>query len=530
MDNKRPTALVAGGAGFLGSYLCEALLAQNFNVIAVDGTATSAAKKNIGRLLSSRNFSFWEEDISRANFKLSPTVPLSHIFHCDVVEEQSGSKDLSLQALVVNSLGTKNLLDLAHERGAKFILVSSTEVIHGAISQISLENYFNKPQQLATPFNEAKRFAEALTAQYYKNYDVYTSVVRIKDPYGPKMALQGGGILDQLIAKAIYDGRIDISGDGLKQVNPTFVTDIIYGIVKAAAYPKKGKIFNVVNPQKATERSVSEEIKKILPGIGVDFKKEPEGGVDVYPIPIDLTEEELGWEPKISLAQGLKETISFFKAGQDKGLSADGTEKITYPTSPQKKSTKSRKFLTSLVLASVALLLIWSTLLPPALLAMNVYFGQKNMQTALELLLADEPNQAKIEAGKAHKKFRSSSEATRNFFWIGIIPSGGESLKQTENLVLYAESISAAMRSTARSLELLKESSSSGSSDEEPLTRLEEAIEELESAERDLQIANSVSINPDKLYLPLPDIYKELERGKQGLEEVTSSLEQALKF
>src|SRR3990167_2810136 len=225
----RPAVLVAGGAGFIGSFLCEALVTQEYNVICVDNLEFGS-KANIEKLTHLPSFTFWEADINKPGFTLPPTIQISHIFHLAGVEKHQSDAQASLSTLLVNSYGTKNLLDLAASKKSSFVLVSSTEVFHGAVTQTSLYKYFKDGRNIIqTSFAEAKRFAESLTAEYLKKQGLNALVVRVKDPYGPRMDLGSGSPLAGLIAQAINKDKIEIQGDGLKTLNPTFIADIVFG-------------------------------------------------------------------------------------------------------------------------------------------------------------------------------------------------------------------------------------------------------------------------------------------------------------
>ncbi|HEX7455863.1 MAG TPA: NAD-dependent epimerase/dehydratase family protein [Candidatus Nanoarchaeia archaeon] len=528
--SKKPTALVAGGASFLGSPLCEALIAQGFSVIAVDNLATTGSRGNIEGLLGSPYFSFWEEDINKPEFKLSRNISLSHIFHLAAAEEHLSSSRLSLQTLLVNSLGTKNLLDLAVERGAKFLLVSSTEVFHGALSQVSLEAYFGKEADTAQlTFGEAKRFAETLTAEYFKTYDLATTIVRIKDPYGPRMNLAESVPLTNLINQALNKGKIELVGDGLRTLNPTYVTDIVFGIVKAGVRFHKGEIFNIINPERQTERAIAEALKKNISKLEIVNIKGDEFEPPYYPLILNPAQEKLGWTPKVPFPQGLIETIEFFrKKGPEKKPPVASESPKLIASVPKLGKVKRRALvLRRLILAALIALISWVIILPPALFLANIHVGNRNIDGAGKSLAADDLDAASLKAQRAESAFKASEEATGNFFWPDILPWFKEPMRQTKDYLFFAENISAATKSAIGGL-MLFEAASNDKGEKAILGGVEEAKMKIKQAKRNLAIAASVDIEKDKLPGFLKGSYQNLIKEGQGLEELLDAIEATL--
>jgi len=534
-SGKQPTALVAGGAGFLGSHLCEALVEQKFNVIAVDNLTGEISKQNIEGLLSSPNFSFWEEDINKPGFTISPTVPLTHIFHLASVEERLSSSEISLKTLLVNSLGTKNLLDLAVERKAKFILVSSTEVFHGAISQTSLGAYFEQgadPAQLS--FSEAKRFAETLTAEYFKKYNLATTIVRIKDPYGPRMNLSAGNILDKLISGALNRKKIEIVGDGLKTSNPTYVADIISGVVRTALHEAKGEIFNLINPEKYTERAIAEHLKRIVGGVEIVYKKGEALELPFYPLILGPSEEKLGWAPKVPLAQGLSETIAFDREKEREG--GKETKETKEPVQPKEavlvpaihKERRAwygvRPFI---FLASLALV-FWFVVLPFASLAGNTYFGGRNLDQAFNNLTNDKAEVAVSLAEKAEKSYKGGGAASENIAWLGSLLRQRKMVGETENYLLLAENISSATKFSANAQTAIIEASKPGTPGERAIENLKQARGSIDSAKKSLEKASSVRCDEKHLPAPLRRDYQELLKKEKTLTDMVVSVDTGL--
>ena len=529
IGSNKNTALVSGGSGFLGSHLCEALVSQGFAVISVDKPNVNS-KANLKELLTSPNFTTWEEDINKADFKLSPTISPTHIFHLASVEEQLSSSQISLQTLLLNSLGTKNLLDLAVQRKAKFILVSSTEVFHGALSQTSLETYFGKgadPAELS--FAEAKRFAENLTAEYFKNYGVSTTIVRIKDPYGPRMGLEEGEPLSTLINQAVRKNKVELNNDGLRTHNPTYVTDIIYGIIKAALGQHKGEIFNLINTDKLTERSIAETIKQFIGELEIVYKKGEEVELPSYPLIIDPTKEKLGWSPKVSFEDGLRETIAFIKSKENKNEPPKANHVPRPSTLLEERQYRKTggSLLRRILFVSLMLLLAWVILIPPLLFGVNIYMGQENLEKARRAVTEDSLTSAGKQAKNAEEDFERAENTTRNFFWPSHVPWFSEKVEQTRNYLFFAENISGATKFTARGLAVIKELGTGEIDTKTSKRSVDSAEKEIVRAERKLEIARSVEIEQDKLPGPLKNSYKDLLRYQEQLTDLVDTVRPA---
>ena len=533
ISGKQPTALVAGGTGFLGSHLCEALISQKFNVIAVDNLSGKESKQNIEGLLSSPNFSFWEEDINKPGFTISPTIPISHIFHLASIEERLTSSEISLQTLLVNSLGTKNLLDLAVEKKAKFILVSSTEVFHGAISQTSVAAYFEQgadPIQLS--FSEAKRFAETLTAEYFKKYNLSTTIIRIKDPYGPRMNLAEENTLDKLISQAIFKRKIEIVGDGLQTLNPTYVSDIIFGIVKTTLHQAKGEIFNLINPEKFTERAIAEHLKRIIGGVEIVYKKEEKLELPFYPLILGPSEEKLGWAPKVSLNQGLSETIAFYKekeGGVEKETREIPVPKVAIPEPKITRRGSRWSLLRWLVFFFSSALVLWLVALPIANLAINTYLGNKNLHQAVDKLANDKSQVSGQQAAKAEGAYKNGEKLSQNISWLGNLLRLKKTMKETENYLFLAENLSTTTRLSAEAQAAIINASDGGLSEEQMIENLKTARNKTDLAKKSLEIATTVRCEEGSLPTPLRADYQRLIDAEKKLTAFINSIDEALR-
>ena len=313
-----PRVLVAGGASFLGASLCDALLLQNLDVICLDSLNTGKAENLLG-LFVRPNFKFIKQDIQSA---VLPKV--DYIFHLAGLEEYLNGVDVSLTTLETNSLGTRKLLKVAQSSKAKFLLASSIDLYQGFLSKLSLEHYFGPKKEDERRFShhEAKRFAEALVFEFFKKFHVDARIVRLANVYGPKMNLGTGTVLGEMITNAVSNKPLIIKGEGLTVLHPTFVDDVVYGLIKAMfGKGTTGKIYNLVNPQEVTVLQLAYALQDVKPNLRLSFSKEKEElKFPLSKAELLVTQEELRWQPRVSLKEGLRTTLEWFaKAEERKG-------------------------------------------------------------------------------------------------------------------------------------------------------------------------------------------------------------------
>jgi len=315
-----PTALVAGAAGFIGSHLCDALVSQNCLVYGLDNWSTGK-KDNLRHLLVNRNFVFIEHDL---NLPLEISLPsIDYIFHLAGIEAYLNGLDVSLETLLVNSLGTRQLLELAKKDKAKFLLGSTIDIYSGFLSAT------DHHREETYSHHEAKRFSEALIHEYYSRYRLDARIVRLGHLYGPRMNLEAGNEISRLIRAALDNQPLVVGGQGLKILYPTYITDLIYGLIKAMfSQSSAGQIFTLVNPQKSTALNFANNLKKALKNENLEIEFSPEEA-EFEPQALSkavlASQENLGWQPKVSPEQGLIKTLAWLKAG-----------KTTHPHQPQK--------------------------------------------------------------------------------------------------------------------------------------------------------------------------------------------------
>ncbi len=306
-----PKILVAGGAGFVGSFLCRNLLFQDCEVFCIDNFSTGK-KQNIDDLLVNDNFHLIKKDINNSLSGLG-LPELDYIFHLAGLDYSPQKKFLTLKNTLVNSSGTKNLLDLAISNKAKFLLGSSINVFEGFVSQNKLVDYFGKEKGELYSLNEAKRFSENLTFQYFQNYQLNARIVRLGDIYGPRMNLDRGGLISQIFSQLKNNQNLKIPNKGETIIYPTFIEDIVYGLLKAMFLQDSGgKIFTLVTDQKITISDFVHLIKEEAnQDISIDYVEAKETRETDLEKEITQTQKFLNWKPKTTLKEGIKKTIDW---------------------------------------------------------------------------------------------------------------------------------------------------------------------------------------------------------------------------
>ena len=318
---KTPHALIVGVAGFVGSYLAESLCAQNVHVTGID-TLLSGNKHYLDKLKKQPLFNFLEHNIN--NGMPESLQDLSIVIHAAGIEEYLNSFDVSLENLLVNAKGTIEILEYIKKNPTtKFMLCSTHDVYSGIMSALTLDHYFGLHERDAKRYahHEAKRFAESLTAEYYRKYRIDARVVRLSDIYGPRMNLQAATDLSHLIKKAVTDDTLSIYGDGLKKLRPTYIHDVISGMCKALFFDQsKGKIYTLVSDTEITVLECAYSIQKnSTKPLKIQFLPQTEEILfPSHKLELLQTQQDLGWRPKKTFDEGITETLEFFYLQQSK--------------------------------------------------------------------------------------------------------------------------------------------------------------------------------------------------------------------
>ena len=304
-------AVVTGGAGFLGSHLVDRLIAEGWEVCAIDNFVTGVAD-NLSHLEGNTKLQFIERDIT--NF-LKIDGPVDFVFNFACPASPDDFKKFPLEILKVGSVGTHNALGLARAKGAKFMTASTSEVYGDPTISPQPETYWGNVNPIGTRsvYDESKRFSEALTMAYHRVYGLDTRIVRFFNTYGPRMRLDDGRIVPNLVGQALKGEPLTIYGDGLQTRSFGFYRDIIDGVWRLANFGTN----EPVNIGSDTERTVLEFAEAVLKATGSKSKiiHLPAASDDPRQRRPDLTRAKtlLGWQPSTSLEEGLGATIEYFK-------------------------------------------------------------------------------------------------------------------------------------------------------------------------------------------------------------------------
>jgi dTDP-glucose 4,6-dehydratase len=303
--------LITGGAGFLGSHLCDRFLKEGFHVIAMDNLITGNLA-NIEHLFHLKEFEFYNCDVSK--FVHVPGE-LDYILHFASPASPIDYLKLPIQTLKVGSLGTHNLLGLAKAKKARFLIASTSEVYGDPLVHPQTEDYWGNVNPIGPRgvYDEAKRFQEAITMAYHTYHGLETRIVRIFNTYGPRMRLDDGRVLPAFIGQALRGEDLTAFGDGTQTRAFCYVSDLVEGIYRLLmsdyAYP-----VNVGNPGEITMNQFAEEIIALTGTKSkIVYKPLPKDDPKQRQPDITKAKELLGWEPKVSRSEGLKLTLEYFK-------------------------------------------------------------------------------------------------------------------------------------------------------------------------------------------------------------------------
>ena len=313
-----PRALITGGAGFLGSHLCDRLLAEGFDVIVMDNLITGSTD-NIAHLAGNPHFKFIFYDVTDYLFVEGA---LDFIFHLASPASPIDFPTKPIQILKVNALGTHKALGLAHAKNARFFLASTSEVYGDPLVHPQPEEYLGNvnPIGIRGVYDEAKRYAESITMAYHRYHNVDTKIVRIFNTYGPRMRLNDGRVVPNFIGQALRGDPITVYGDGKQTRSFCYCSDLIDGFYRLATSEETGPI-NIGNPTERSMLEFAQEIKTLTnSGSEIVFKPLLTADDPKQRRP-DITKARklLGWEPKVDLEEGLTRTIDSFRQRMSPG-------------------------------------------------------------------------------------------------------------------------------------------------------------------------------------------------------------------
>jgi dTDP-glucose 4,6-dehydratase len=307
------TVLITGAAGFLGSHLCDRFLAEGHQVVGMDNFITGHPD-NIAHLFGRDDFSFVRHDVT--NF-IYVEGPLDGVLHFASPASPVDYLEQPIPTLKVGSLGTHKALGLAKAKGARFLLASTSEVYGDPLVHPQPESYWGhvNPVGPRGVYDEAKRFAEAMTMAYHRFHGVETRIVRIFNTYGPRMRPGDGRVVSNFIVQALRGEPISVYGDGSQTRSFCYVDDLVEGIYRLF-HSGRTDPTNIGNPVEFTVQQLAEQVLEMIPGTGAAILRHPlpEDDPKVRRPDITLAREVLGWEPKVPLREGLERTIPHFRA------------------------------------------------------------------------------------------------------------------------------------------------------------------------------------------------------------------------
>jgi len=310
MAKKR--VLVTGGAGFLGSHLCDRFIKEGFHVIAMDNLITGDLR-NIEHLFKHQDFEFYHHDVSK--FVHIPGE-LHYILHFASPASPIDYLKIPIQTLKVSSLGTHHLLGLARAKKARILVASTSEVYGDPLIHPQVEEYYGNVNPIGPRgvYDEAKRFQEAITMAYHTFHNLETRIIRIFNTYGPRMRLNDGRVLPAFIGQALRGEDLTVFGDGSQTRSFCYVDDEVEGIFRLLMSDYHLPM-NIGNPNEITIGDFAEEIVKLTGTTQkVIYKPLPQDDPKQRQPDITKAKQILGWEPKISRAEGLKITYEYFKS------------------------------------------------------------------------------------------------------------------------------------------------------------------------------------------------------------------------
>ena len=305
-----PRTLVTGGAGFLGSHLCEYLLNKGHEVICMDNLITGS-KQNISNIQNDA-FHFVNHNVSEF---INIDGNLDYILHFASPASPIDYLELPIQTLKVGALGTHNALGLAKAKNAVFLLASTSEVYGDPLIHPQPEEYWGNVNPIGPRgvYDEAKRFAEAITMAYHRTHGINTKIVRIFNTYGPRMRIKDGRAIPNFLKQALTGEDLTIYGNGSQTRSFCFVTDLVEGIFRLLI-SEQHKPVNIGNPNEMTIRQMADKILQATQSNSrIVNLPLPEDDPKTRQPNITLAKEILNWEPKVSLDEGLKSTLEYFK-------------------------------------------------------------------------------------------------------------------------------------------------------------------------------------------------------------------------
>lgn len=304
--------LVSGAAGFIGSHMCDRLLAEGHSIVGLDNFLTGSAS-NLDHLSREPRFQFLEQNVSKP---FQAPGPFDAVLHMASPASPRDYLDNPIETLEVGSAGTRNMLEVALATGARFLLTSTSECYGDPLIHPQVETYWGNVNPIGprSCYDESKRFAEAMTMAYHRKHGVSTRIARIFNTYGPRMKLNDGRVVPAFLDQALRGEPITVFGDGSQTRSFCYVSDLVDGLYRLLLSDEIYPV-NLGNPREMTIQQFAEAIRaRVNPQAEIVYRPLPEDDPRQRQPDITKARRILGWEPKVTLEEGLKETLEFFRA------------------------------------------------------------------------------------------------------------------------------------------------------------------------------------------------------------------------
>jgi dTDP-glucose 4,6-dehydratase len=303
---------ITGGAGFIGSHLCDYFLARGHQLVVMDNFITGSPD-NIAHLKNEPRFEFIEQDVTKF---INVPGPLDAVLHFASPASPKSYLDFPIQTMKVGALGTHNALGVARAKKARFLLASTSEVYGDPLEHPQTETYWGHVNPIGPRgvYDEAKRFAEALTLAYKRQHGIATRIVRIFNTYGPRNALDDGRVVPNFVGQALRGEPLTVHGDGSQTRSFCYVSDLVEGIARLLMSNEELPV-NIGNPNELTIKTFAERINALTENkAGIIYTNRPVDDPSRRNPDITKARTLLGWEPQVGLDDGLRETIAYFRS------------------------------------------------------------------------------------------------------------------------------------------------------------------------------------------------------------------------
>jgi dTDP-glucose 4,6-dehydratase len=304
-----PRAVVTGGAGFLGSYVCERLLSEGWDVLCLDSLLTGR-EENLSKYADDPRFAFERVDVTG---HIGVDGPVDGVLHLASPASPEDYLDHPIHTMKVGALGTMNALGLAKDAGARFLLASTSEAYGDPLVNPQPESYWGNVNPVGPRgvYDEAKRFAEAMTMAYHRVHGVPVSIARIFNTYGPRMRRDDGRAVPNFIARALSGSPLVVHGDGSQTRSLCYADDLVEGLWRLFGSDVTGPV-NLGNPEEVSVLELAERVRAAVGAdVGIEFVERPVDDPQVRRPDISLARLELGWEPKVPLETGLERMVAW---------------------------------------------------------------------------------------------------------------------------------------------------------------------------------------------------------------------------